>query len=262
MAKAKDASQMTDRHSRALAAGLRAMAEADDFLAAGDETGTPAALALGHQTPMLHEPESKWVLRHEAIAMYHLYAQQKLADAVLGEQAGSMVLFGLGKTYAHLAERDDLPQAIRKSLTMYRAAVGAHGQNHLAANEAGVLLARAGRYRQAAPLLELAAQLGNASATHRNLAFVHQKLGDTQLASTHQQIATYLSQREIAQGKLSAERGIAWISPDQFNRTGQQTPPAAELASRPFAAPTPTSAGAVRQPEPPREPAPRPSFWW
>ena len=264
LARAKDASHMTDRHSRALKAGLRALAEADDFVACDEQTGAPARMAIGHQTPMLHEADAKWVLPHEAIAMYHLYAQQKLAAAVQGEQAGSMLLFGLGKTYAHIAERDEQPQAIRKSLTMYRSAVGAHGQNYLAANEAGVILARSGRYAQAAPLLEMAARMGNASTTHRNLAYVHNKLGDQQLAASHQQLADQLAQQEIARGQLSAERGIAWVSPDQFNRSSQQSAGApAAIASRPVASPSipaPTSSPAT--PPASNQPSANPTFWW
>ncbi len=265
LAQGKDASHMTGRHVRSLAAGLRALDEADDFVAAGsDREISSRSLAAGHQTPMLHETEHKWTLPHEAIAMYHLYAQQKLAAAVQGEQAGSMMLFGLGKIYAQLAERDELQQAKRKSLTMYRSALGAHGGNHLAANEAGVLLARGGRYALAGQLLEQAARNGGPSTTHRNLAYVHSKLGNIQLAQQHESVAQTLAQRERSSGQMSAERGIAWVSPEQFARR-TQAPPAA-LASRP--APTAASVQQVAPPpipkqatEPTQPPQPR-KLWW
>lgn len=275
LAQAKDASQMTDRHSRALAAGLRALREADDFAGASNNQPAPQAIAAGHQTPMLHEGSHEWTLPHEAIAMYHLYAQQKLAAAVTGEQAGSMMLFGLGKIHTQLAERDHLPQAIRKSLTMYRSALGAHQKNYLAANEAGVLLARAGRYAQALPLLDVAAQIGGSSATHRNLAHVHTKLGDAQLASQHRNIAMQVARREMARGQLSTERGIAWVSPQEFNRRSHSTG-GASLAqrSRPTTAPAPqqgvapahtqvnqqTGPQRVATPGPTRTPMPQ--AWW
>lgn len=268
LAQAKDASQMTDRHARALAAGLRALEEADDFaVCSSDRNVSTQSRAAGHQTPMLHESESKWTLPHEAMAMYHLYAQQKLAAAVNGEQAGSMMLFGLGKIYAQLAERDDLLQATRKSLTMYRSAFTAHDQNHLAANEAGVLLARAGRYAQAAEQLQHAARLGGASTTHRNLAYVHNKLGDARLAAEHQAIADRMAQVEMQRGQLSAERGIAWVSPEEFNRRTSAARTEA-VAQRP--APAPASSGqshtsqqaVPNTPETATKRAPQPTLWW
>lgn len=261
LARAKDASQMTSRHSRAWNAGMRALTEAEDFRSVGTQEVKPARVATGHQTPMLHKANSDWVLPHEAIAMYHLYAQQKLAESVTGEQAGSMLLFGLGKTYAHLAQRDEVLQARHKSLTLYRAAVGAHAHNYLAANEAGVLLAQAGRYRKAAPLLELAARIGGSSATHQNLAYVHSRLGDSRLAQHHRQLAERITQDEIARGQLSAERGIAWVSPGEFNRTSQQSPPPA-VATRPSISPT-VNAPAPRAVAPPaRQPATSQGVWW
>lgn len=238
LARAKDASQMTDRHARALAAGLRALREADDFTSTNNNPPEPQAIAAGHLTPMLHEGSHEWTLPHEAIAMYHLYAQQKMAAAVSGEQAGSMMLFGLGKINAQLAERDHMPQAIRKSLTMYRSAVAAHQMNYLAANEAGVLLARSGRYRQSLPLLNIAAQIGGSSATHRNLAHVHSKLGNTQLATQHQHVAVQVARREMVRGQLSTERGIAWVSPEEFNRRSHAAG-ATSLAKRSPAASVP-----------------------
>lgn len=276
LAQAKDASQMTDRYSRSLAAGLRALEEADDFLSAGGGSNTDTiAIAAGHQTPMFHQSEehaerTKWTLPHEAIASYHLYAQQKLAAATDGEKAGSMVLFGLGKIYAQLADRgEDTPQAIRKSLTMYRSAVVATPDNYLAANEAGVLLARSGRYRQSAQLLELAVKQSNASTTHTNLAFVHEKLGSTRLANQHRAQASRMASHERASGQMSAERGIAWVSPEEFNRHGVGVGPA-RVASRPAPAATPqqspptqaVSPQASQAHSPQQQAIPQRTLWW
>ncbi len=282
IARAKDASQMTNRHSRALAAGLRALNEADDFVASGGESEVqPFSLAASHQTPMLRAPfvkkdEVKWTLPHEAIAMYHRYAERKLAAAVAGEQAGSMALYGLGKIYQQLGERrDDIPQVVRKSLTMYRSALIAHSKNHLAANEAGVLLARAGRYGQSLPLLERALELAPSSVTHKNLAFVFQKQGASHLAQAHGRESQKLAAREKARGDLSAERGIAWMSPKEFNRRsghGTAAPlagvePTMPRANVPPARPQMASAPRLPparnlRPAHPATPAPQPTLWW
>ncbi len=262
LAQAKDASQMTSRHTRALAAGLRAIEEADEFLLRDTTTTTPQKIAAGHQTPMLHE-QAEWTLPHEAVAMYHLYAQQKLALAVEGEQAGSMMLFGLGKIYSQLSQRDQQPQAVRKSLTMYRSAVGAHAGNHLAANEAGVLLARAGRYEQAVGMLERASQLADSSVTHRNLSYVMAKLDRPQQAESHRARAEQIAQLEIAHGQLSAERGITWVSPDEFARRGAGDS-AAAVASRPVQPThqTPPTAAPPATAARPTSQSPTHPMWW
>ena len=65
----------------------------------------------------------------------------------------SMALYGLGKSYARLEAQGGDTTAGRKSLVMYRAAIGAHPQNFLAANELGVRLAQGGRYEQASEVL-------------------------------------------------------------------------------------------------------------
>jgi tetratricopeptide (TPR) repeat protein len=167
-----------------------------------------------------------------------------------------MMLFGMGKIYAQMAARDNAPQAVRKSLTMYRSAVVAHPQNHLAANEAGVLLARAGRYPQSLEMLEHSLKLANASATHRNLAYVQAKLNHPELAQMHEQTAMQLAQHEISRGQFSAERGIQWVSPDEFNRMGSDAP-GGSVASAPNA----TQQSPATQTASPQQSRPQ-STWW
>jgi hypothetical protein len=271
MARAKDAAHMTSEHTRALAAGLRALEEADDFAkVSADDKALEVARGAGHQTPMLQADSARWTLPHEAMGMYHRYAERKLAAAVKGEQAGSMALFGIGRIYQQLATRQDgVSQPLPKGLTYFRAAVLAHPQNHLAANEAGVLLARSGRYAQALPWLEHAARLASQSVTQRNLAYVCEKLGDAPRAAIHAGESQRLASLEMSHGQLSAERGIEWLSPDEFARrsgsAAAQGPPAGEprvATAGPSEAPQtplPNQQQAV-PPEP--KPTRAPSFWW
>lgn len=248
VALAKDAAEGTDRHALALAAGLRAIDEATSFVPQGSALETDlnvAALAASHQTPLYHDADkANWVLPHEAIARYHRYAQHKLAIVAAGDQAGSMALHGLGKTYSRLDELDEAPVAGRTSLTMYRAAVEAHRGNYLAANELGVGLAKAGRYDAAHTALQQAIRNGGTSTVYRNLAVVQQNLGQTQLAAASTLRADQLAASERAAGAFSRERGVEWVAPQQFSRVAdalsrQRTagPPASNqrLATQPSA---------------------------
>ena len=142
VAQSRDASAKTDERSRALAAGLRAIDEADDFVPEGVQLEAELdvrTVASSHRTRVLPE-EPERVLAFEAVVLYHGFAQEQLAKAAAGEQAGSMALHGLGKVYARIAQRsDDDLRMIRGAMTMYSAALDACPDNHLAANELGVL---------------------------------------------------------------------------------------------------------------------------
>lgn len=225
IALAKDAEHSTDRHSVALAAGIRALDEAADFIPRGDALATDLdvhAIAQSHMTPLLKDEEhGRWALPHEAIARYHRYAQHKLAAAVSGDQAGSMALHGLGKSYARLATLGEAAEAERTSLTMYRSAVMAHEGNYLAANELGVGLAKAGRYKTAEKALQQAIACGGKSTVYANLAVVQQKLGQTRLAQATQDRAAQLASREMAAGDFSRERGVKWMEPAAFARISE-----------------------------------------
>lgn len=234
IAAAKDAAESTERHARALSQGLTALDEAEDFLPRGEalEAGLSVTeIASSHRTPMLSQtPDVR--LAHEAAALYYRYAEEKLAMSVRGERAGSMALYGLGKTYARLADLDESRTADKRSLSMHRAALMAHRENHLAANELGVGLARAGRLKRAAKALEHAASMGGGSTVYRNLAHVQNELGQTELAAATTEHAERLAERERQAGAFSRARGVEWVSPDRFARrpgapaTGAPTGPA------------------------------------
>ncbi len=252
IARAKDAEQTTTRHVVSLAAGLRALEEAQQFAPTGAEIDTEvdvSLLAASHTTPLYRQAErSQWMLPNEAIARYHRYAQHKLSFAVSGDQAGSMALHGLGKTFARMAETDNAPLAGRTSLTMYRAAVETHRGNYLAANELGVGLAQAGHYSAARQTLERAITSGAGSTTYRNLAVVQRKLGQPRLAAAAEARAERLAIRERAAGEFSRQRGVQWVNRQQLARVSDaygSRPPAAALAAQ---ATSPNAA--VASPEP------------
>ncbi len=162
IAESKDAAEGVDTHAQALADGMRALDEADDFAPRGSQLEADvnvAVVASAHRTPVLQETQEK-LRPAEAIALYHQFARLQLARAVGGEQAGSMSLYGLGKVQNRFArECDGQLQHERKALVMFSAALDAGPGNHLAANEIGVLLSRAGYSAEASELFRRAIDL-------------------------------------------------------------------------------------------------------
>jgi tetratricopeptide (TPR) repeat protein len=240
VAQAKDAGSNTEEHARALAAGLRALDEADDFVPKGAQLEAEMdvrVVASSHRTPVLRDyPED--VTPQEAVALYHSYAQEQLAHAAAGEQPGSMALYGLGKVYARLAERhDDDVQYTRGAMTMYAAALGACPDNNLAANELGVLLCRAGHPAEAVHEFERAIDLAPNATAYHNLAVAQQKLGFAGQAAANEQESQRLAALDRSQGAVSRRAGVHWVSPAELARMTQPALPAPV---------TPVSATAVR----------------
>jgi tetratricopeptide (TPR) repeat protein len=238
IAQSKDAEHTTDRHAQSLADGLRALDEADDFMPPGVQLEADLdvrALARSHRTPVLHGATSG-VLPHDAVARYHAYAQQQMAAAVAGEQAGSMALYGLGKIYSRIAAGDDNQlQSLRKGMTMYQAALSAHGGNHLAANELGVLLAQAGHHVQAVAMFQQAVQVSPNATALRNLAIAQRKLGDVHQAMRNEQEAERVARWERSVGAVSRQMGVQQVSPAELARLGPPPPRPALPAQLPVA---------------------------
>ncbi|HVT30660.1 MAG TPA: hypothetical protein VHE81_21810 [Lacipirellulaceae bacterium] len=228
VAQAKDAGSHSEEHSKELAAGLRALDEADDFVPKGAQLEAEMnvrVVASSHRTPVLRD-HAKDVTPQEAVALYHRYAQEQLAHAAAGEQAGSMALYGLGKIYARLAERhDDDVEYTRGAMTMYSAALGACPNNNLAANELGVLLCRAGHPAEAVREFERAIDLSPSATAYHNLAVAQQKLGLAGQGAANEQESQRLAALDRSRGELSRRAGIHWVSPAEMARVTQPTFP-------------------------------------
>jgi tetratricopeptide (TPR) repeat protein len=248
VAQAHDAAADTTEHSRALAAGLRALDEAEDFVPDGVQLEAELDVrraASSHRTNVL-PPEPEEVSPLEAVALYHTYAQEQLQKAAAGEQAGSMALHGLGTINRRLAERnDDDVQLTRSAMTMYSAALAACPNNHLAANELGVLVCRNGRAEEAAALFMQTINFAPSAVAYHNLAIAQQRSGRLAEAAANEMESQRLAAMERERGDFSRRAGVRWVTPQEMARASQPV--------------NRTPAMAV-QPEPP-QPPPTKSTW-
>ena len=226
-AQAKDAFEGGEARSRALAAGLRAIDEAEDFVPDGIQLEAEldvAIVASSHRTPVLDDIQRE-VTPHQAVVLYHNFAHEQLAYAVAGEQAGSMALYGLGKINARLAARNDEDiELTRNATTMYAAAYAARADNHLAANELGVMLCRSGSAAEAKYLFERTIDLAPTALAYHNLAVAQGKLGMHTHAAANEQQSQRLAARERSTGAVSRRAGVEWVSPEDMARVAQPAP--------------------------------------
>jgi hypothetical protein len=234
VAQANDAELGIDDHSRALAEGLRALDEARDFVPSG--TGLEGELSVStvassHRTPVIGQGNAD-VAPHDAVALYHSFAEERLAAAVGGQQAGSMALFGLGKVHTRLAaaNKDDI-LSTHNAMTMYLAALAACPTNYLAANELGVLLCRSGHPAEAAQLFERTIDYAPSATAYHNLAVAQERLGLSGHASANQAQADRLAAWERATGAVSRRAGVQWVTPEQMTQVASAPVPAVPVSN-------------------------------
>lgn len=203
-----DAANHTRFHSRALAAGLTALREADDFLrpSSGLETNSdPLIKAVGHSTPVLKNIKRREMTRLEALQAYYSYATCQLGAAVAGIPEASTALCYLGRLQQYTDENSDQKTALGqpKSLALYQAAVLADARNYRAANDLGVVLAGCGRLDLARKAFIYSAKIESRPETLQNLAVVYQQLGDK---STAQSLAARAAKINADDRKLRGNR--------------------------------------------------------
>jgi len=253
IAQAVDRQQKTDRHALALARGLRAINEAEQFQPLGSELGADidvASLVTAHRTDILKgeisEEGTIEISLNEARDRYHAYAAEQLAIASANAPVASLALYGLGKARASQATERPTLQKIHfpAAMALYQASVQVDGQNFRAANELGVLAARLGRYEQALASLQQSVATAPTKESWRNLAIVHEQLGEQQLA---QQALAEASQARTMNAPVGAHPALAssnvrWVSPQAFAQTGVPNITAQSVPERSAAAPAPQKA--------------------
>lgn len=247
VAEGLDTEYKTTSHSRALGAAITAIKEAKDFLPGerplGDESGLAEIIAT-HTTPVLKN-QTETATSLVALRSYFTFAQEQLAAAAGHEVAGGMALHALGKLHAALAQKNFATNAASESKAMvfFQASLLVYPNNHMAANDLGVLLARNGRLADAQAMLCRSIALRPESATWRNLAIVCQRLGQPVDANRAAQQASYWAQIEKSRQQAAGTSNVRWVAPQSLaqNTTGPTgygvTPPATAKSTTAAAGP-------------------------
>jgi tetratricopeptide (TPR) repeat protein len=221
---ALDAQLGTTTHAAALAAGMRALEEARDFTIRsghGCETADVARLAAAHRTPKLGGiaplPSSPVAAQQQ----YFGIAQGQLAIAVGAHPAGSEILYRLGRLQTALAAHDADPLALHgpQAIAFHQAALATDNRNWLAANELGVLYARYGQLTDARQLLLHSVSMQPHLAGWQNLAAVHRRLGENDLAERAERERELLA-RQAAKSPAEAAGIVRWVDTKTFAASG------------------------------------------
>jgi tetratricopeptide (TPR) repeat protein len=215
IAQASDAQQGTQFYGKALTAGLVALKESNEFVRrdAGQAEVDVDQVVVAHKTPVLKAASVGSYTPIMAAHRYHGYAQEQLAAAAAQEITGSMALFGLGKVAA--AQQRSQPsrqlESAAHAMLLFQAALMVDSRNYRAANELAVLSAENGDLSRARALLIQSVSLSPQVAAWHNLAVVHARLGERQLAAQAQARAVGLAQ--MGRGSGSA---VQWVDATTF----------------------------------------------
>ncbi len=206
IAQALDARDGSTERTQALANGLQALEEVDDFTLDSRNIATVdlERVASAHRTPVLHGERLDRLTAIVAQQRYLTYAQERLAFACRGSAAGSEALYALGRLQS--AKHEESKISSPKAMTLHQASLLAYEHNHRAANELGVLLARYGQWEDARQWLSKSASAKPTPESLTNLAFVCEKMG-----------IHFEAQR--------ARQAVAAMQPQAANPTSPQDPP-------------------------------------
>jgi hypothetical protein len=239
IAAALDAQRASHSHQKMLAAGFKALEEADDFAAIDIRSGAEldiATIAIAHQTPVMRDDTRSVWSAQAAMGRYLTYAQEQLAGAVGDIPQASAALFGLGKVYSVPAAAHgpkDLTGGA-KAVAFYQASLMVDGRNFMAANELGVALVQFGRLKEARAAFLHSVSISSQPVVWQNLAALHQILGENKLAEQARQTATVAANQAGKGSPALTTFDLQWVDPATFVRS-------MPLESDPIkASPTPT----------------------
>jgi tetratricopeptide (TPR) repeat protein len=252
ISQALDVQQGATSHSEALAAGMRALEEANDFVprGAGLEANLNVPMIVSaHRTPVYQAESLDGVTALVARQRYYTYAREQLGVCVGRELAGSMALYGLGKLCAELAteKREQLGGSEAEAIVYFQASLLATPQNHLASNDLGAMMARKGSWLEARELFLQSLETHETAAAWTNLAKTHERLGEKALAAKATEEAKLALQAEAPRAKEAAASTavrVEWVAPNGMTTAASEqflnnTQPTNEKATATMPAPTP-----------------------
>lgn len=239
LAQTADSAAGRDVRQSRLERGLLALEESADFAAAGGlETLSPPRIVAKHHSQVTDAQAAEGTTHVQLQRAYLEFAQRELAAAAEGSRAGSEALLGLAKFHLQRAETDGLRREGPRAVALCQAALVVDERNHGAANELGALLAKYGRLEDARSMLRRSVRSQPSRAAWHNLAVVHERLGEQDLAIQARQ---ELERLDAAEQDARREQ-VQWLDNRTFAGTyrgpagGSVSEPAETTASRPTSA--------------------------
>ncbi len=239
-----DAETGTTLHSQALAAGMLALKEAEDFVPRGsrlEDDLDVSALMNSHRTPVMKGAREATVAPTVLAESYYAYAAGQLSRAVGSVPTGSRSLHALGKVYGIIAAQKTpaLQSADAQAAVFFQAALAIDPSNYMAANDLAVQLAKNGRYHDARGLLFQGLATTAQPAMWHNLSVVHAQLGEAEQAERARRAALASGLPPVTDPAMAAWQSMRWVDPRTFAGSSQAINDVQRSAVSPQPAPKP-----------------------
>jgi tetratricopeptide (TPR) repeat protein len=221
-------------HSQALRRGILALKESEEFVVNESESQIGmdvGSLIESHQCGAISKEAAVGLNALQALQRYFGFAQMEIENGVGKNLISAEALYCLGRLHTlgdGVAGIQEGKLDRARAMVYHRAALSCDPNNYRSANELGVLLAEFGELDESIEVLKASLRIHPTSSTWSNLAKVHQRLNQQQLAD----LATTESQRTLP----NPSGGIQWLESQQFNAAA---PVEVQVASNP--SPNPTS---------------------
>ncbi len=220
IAQALDAHEAKPYHALALVNGLQALEEAGEFQARSmDVDRTVQDIALGHRTPVLGKL-TRPISALAAGQLYYAHAQEQLSLAVSPVPAGSAALCALGKLHVEFGreEASFIRNSVPQVKVFHQAALLVDTNNWEAANELAVFLVQSGNTQEARGWLQHSVRVSPRAENWHNLAAVHRRFGETDLAIRADAEARRLAGRGPDGQPLPVNSpvDVQWMDPQEF----------------------------------------------
>ena len=215
-----DACDGGDRHLRDLTGALTALDEAEDFAPKGGtviDSLNVTEIVGSHRTQIFPSGATQQLSSLEALQYYYQFAQQQMTSATGEIRNTADAYFGLGKVHALLTQdAGPLTQLhAARAIVFQQTALAIHPDHDKASNELGVMLARHGQWGEAKKALLHSLRTKPRAETWHNLAVIHQRLGEHDLA----QRALWEQQQRSGGGTAPGPAsGVQWVESQQFAR--------------------------------------------
>lgn len=220
LAQAHDTQAGGTNYTLALRDGIIALKEAEDFIVSDTETQiglNVSAVIEGHSTKIISAAEAGNMTAIEAMQRYFSFASHQMRIASGQNVVAAEAFYCLGKLHTVQAKFGANPSKldIAKAIVFHQTAMEADNSNFRSANELGVLLANSGRLQESQNMLKRSLQIQQLPQAWQNLAVVHQRSGQPQLAQlAHQE---YLIASKSLAGGNNLDT-IRWVEPTNFNQ--------------------------------------------
>ena len=221
LAQAHDSQAGGTAYTLALRDGIVALQEAEDFIVSDTESQiglNVAAVIEGHATKIISQEQAANMTPIEAMQRYFAFSSHQMRLASGQNPVAAEALYCLGKLHTVQAKFGASPSKldIAKAIVFHQSAIASDSSNYRSSNELGVLLANSGRLNEAQQMLKRSLQIQQLPQTWQNLAVVHQRGGQQQLA--HLAYQEYLLTSEAKAVTNNAQGTIRWIEPGEFNQ--------------------------------------------